>query len=443
MSLDYSFQSSSNRDQNPILIVGAGWAGLSAAVTLVSQGKKVMLLEASNTPGGRARNVSFANEMLDNGQHLLLGGYKEVLSILKILNIEEQQVFKREPFNLLIHRKTLDIHLKSYFFRGLLSKGLSIKERLALFYFFSKLRDLSPTSMEDLSIQTLLKYLKQPDSLIRSLWNPLALAALSTDPSFASASIFVNVLQKTFTSNRSNSDLLFPLVSLGDVLPNPACAYLKQKRNPILFRERVTTLLFENNRCVGVKTNHGSFLGSAVILATPPYATARILECVPGLESLKNALISFQYHPITTIYLQFKSDEFLQFKSRIIGFTDGVTQWMFDLSKLRKESTRSPILSIVITGEGAHSHWDPSLLVKKVVSEIRDYYPLLPDPIQSQVITEKRAAFSCQPAILKQRSITQTQVPNLFLAGDHLDTGFPATLEAAVQTGINAATLLL
>ncbi len=428
-----------------ILIIGAGWAGLSCALQLAEQNHHITILEAAPQAGGRARSINFGEDIVDNGQHLLIGAYSNFLNLLRKLNIPEQTVLKRIPFHLQMLQSNSQstqtalslklefpklpspLHLIMGFFNA---KGLSFTEYLAITKFWQLLRKINFQLSEDITIKTFLHNANQPISLIKNLWGPLALAALSTPIEKASAKVFLRVLKEVFNQKRHQTDYLFAKCDLSELFSKPALNFLKTRGHEILCSKRVTELVIEKNQCIGVKTNNQYFEADTVILATPPKVAAKLLQSHTTCSNLYENLYKFTYQPITTVYLKYSNP--IQFKTPMIGFIDSLSHWIFD----RGFSGNPKILSVIITGEGEHLKMTQEELLKIVSQEIKCYDPNLGNPIDYKVITDKQAAFSCEVGIESMRPSHITPVSNLFLAGDYTQTGYPATLEGAILSGI-------
>ncbi len=437
----------------PIIVVGAGWAGLTAAFMLAESGHSVTLLEAAPQAGGRARAISFGQDIIDNGQHLLLGAYTHTLQLLDKLNIPLDAVFSRQPLTLSVlnlqapenplfiplpkHLTFLGICLASFKF-----KGLSLYERLKAAQFLYMIHANNFELDSDVSVYDFLKLHRQPIKLMSKLWAPIALAALSTPIEQASARVFLQVLKGSFFQKPEGSNWLFPKVNLSALLPEPILKTLSSKKHSILYNQRIAQLLIEGNRCVGVSTRNGEFRAQAVILATPPHTTAQLLSSHPHSASTCQALIThlekIQYQPITTVYLRYSTP--IQLPHSMIGIINGTAQWIFD----RAFSDQPNILSVVITGTGSYSELNHPALVEKILNELKILLPALKAPVlEYRVVCEKRAAFSCDVGINENRPANATPVDNLLLAGDYIHPDYPATLEGAVHSGIKAAQWVL
>lgn len=452
------------------IVLGAGWAGLSTAVKLAESGISVTLLEASPKAGGRARSIFFGDDLVDNGQHLLIGAYQHVLKLLKIIDVSESTCFQRVQNRLMIHnlaqnQLALDLKLPNLFpplhlvMALLLEKNLSMRERARALRFCRAVQALDFQLAEDISVLDLLKQHFQTPLLIETLWQPLALATLSTPIEIASAQIFLKVLHDAFSHKSENSDFLFPKLDLSEILPNPAVQYLNDHDSEILYHQRGISLLMENTECVGIETDKGIFKADHIILATPPNVTADILQQSISFPSdslsltlLMEKLKSFSYEPITTIYLRYPNP--IHFAFPMIGIMNSCSQWIFD----RSFANQPNVMSVVISSEIKDLNkfiLDPDLdknredqhdfnhqLTGIVSAEVKKIFPRLQTPIQSKVITEKRAAFACTVNIEVKRPDNITPIPNLFLAGDYTNTGYPSTLEGAVMSGFAVSSLI-
>jgi squalene-associated FAD-dependent desaturase len=430
--------------KNNAIVVGAGWAGLATALTLAQKGVKVTLLEAAPQAGGRARSVFFPPDQVDNGQHLLLGAYHHTLSLLASIGVPEQSVFMRTPLRLLLKTSSteFDFKAKNLFspfnvILGILtSKGLLRRERMAALRFCRAIQAINFELEQDISVETLLLQYKQSPSLINQLWAPIALAALSTPIHQASAQIFLKVLKDSFRDSRQNSNYLFPILDLSQVFPKPILQFLTQQGSEIRYNQRVEKLLIDQDRCIGVQTSEGNWLGNTTVLATPPNTTAELLKVSARLSETQQQLSNLRYQPITTVYFRFKDPVNLPYP--MMGVINGISQWIFD----RSFANQPHLMSIVISGQGPHSQLDKISLIALLIQEIKMLYPHLNAPIASKVICEKKAAFSCDVGINQHRPSSNTSLEGLFLAGDYTQTGYPSTLEGAVQSGIHTAELV-
>jgi len=428
-------------DKSRCIVVGAGWAGLACALSLARSHFAVTLIEAAPQAGGRARCISFGAEQVDNGQHLMLGAYQSLSLMLAWLNIEESSVLQRHPFKLEWFT-ALQLSLPRLFYPGnllaglLMAQGFSWQEKYALVQFFLYARKTSVLS-EDCSAKLLLERLKQPKRLIEGFWNSIVLSALSTPLELASAQVFLNVLKESFLKNSSFSDLLLAKVALSELFPTPAIKYLQDHQHTVALRQRVTELAVQNGSCQGVYTQNQQFWEAEhVVIAIPPWQVPTLFKPIPELGFLSDTLARFKTQPITTAYFKFNKP--LNFKLPLMGLLGGSAHWWFD----RKDSGQPDVLAAVISGPGLHNDWSHAELISKLQTEILQQYPHLGPALETRVVREKFAAFSCEIGVQSHRPSHHTPITGLWLAGDYTFGPYPASLEAALQSGLKCADLI-
>jgi predicted NAD/FAD-dependent oxidoreductase len=175
---------------------------------------------------------------------------------------------------------------------------------------------------------------------------------------------------------------------------------------------------------------HMSF--SHVVCALPPYRLGAALAGLPQLQAVTALVENFKYQPIYTVYLQYPRDTALP--SPMLGMSGGLAQWVFDRGAL---CGQDGLLAAIISTEGPHQHMAQDELARRIHAELRQLFGMLPEPEWQRVIAEKRATFSCIAGL--QRPAQHTPLKNFYLAGDYTGTDYPATLEAAVRSGIACA----
>jgi len=297
-----------------VVIVGGGWAGLTAAADLAARGHQPWLLEAARQPGGRARKIAFAGQAVDNGQHLFIGAYHHTLSLLKQFGQQPEEVFDRRSLHLVMHHlngQQLEIRAPGlpaplHLLWALLSaQGLSFNSRWQALKFGWRLSRGKLTGRTDQSVLSLLQHCRQPQELIDAFWTPLCLAIMNTPIEDSSAELFVNVLRDAFLHQRHDSDLLYARRDLGSLFSEPAMQYIEQRGGEVSLGRRALQLHIEQQQVKGVVTRDGEIQTDQVILAVPPRATAALCESHPELADLQQQCNNFSYEPICTVYLQY------------------------------------------------------------------------------------------------------------------------------------------
>lgn len=433
-----------------VAVIGGGCAGLSAAATLAERGYAVTLFEASSQLGGRARSVVVQNndliQLLDNGQHILLGAYKETLALLEKAGVNEKQAFLRLPLqiNMLSNSTKSAFHLKSANYlpaplnmlMGFLTcKGLSFSERLRALKLMRYLKSSNYEIISDRPLDHFLTSHRQSMRLIELLWKPLCLAALNTPLSSASTRVFLNVLRDTFTGHKSNSDFLLPRQDLSQVIALPLSQYIQSKGGSVKLNHRIQQLEIDNNGfSLVVRAEKLHF--SHIVVATAPARVSGLLASIPALKHASSQTQQLKYQPIYTIYLQYPPE--IKLPTAICGLTDTVGQWVFDRGLLCKQNG---LLAVVVSAEGKHQLLQQDELAFKIAKELKRAFPHLPKPLWHKVIAEKRATFECSPNLA--RPTNKTAQANLLIAGDYSYADYPGTIEGAIRSGINCANLII
>jgi squalene-associated FAD-dependent desaturase len=433
-----------------VAVVGAGWAGLAAAVALKSTGASVTVFEAAPLAGGRARRVDDLHmDAIDNGQHLLLGAYTETLALVRHLR-------PGRPVNELIHQAPL--HLESadgqfclkaaklpapfHTLWGLLNaRGLSWQDRWQAIRMMVVLKQKRWQAPALLSVSQLLEQHHQSAQLCRRLWIPLCLASLNTSSDQACAQLFLNVLRDSLDAPRAHSDMLVPRVDLTALWPEAAADTVTMRYRHIV-REICPTPS-------AVHIDGEAFEGC--VLATPPYACARILkpsERSGACDTLLAQLGAFEYRSIATLTLQLESSWNPPQPILLLDEDPArghLGQWLFKRPQAKDQFT------VVISDAADYLKHERASFVDNIAMQIREQVQRHPrsgsaarttmPPIKAhRLIVEKRATFAAVPGL--QRPGNQSPWPRLSLAGDWTNTGYPAVLEGAVRSGKQAAKTL-
>ena len=383
---------------------------MAAAATLAERGVRVTVFESGPVPGGRARRVKTEGRELDNGQHILIGAYSNLLRLMRLVGVPPEALL-RLPLEL---RYADGFRLRGL--SGLLLSGrIPFKERLDAVRFMLALRRSSFRLRENISVDVLLEQHRQNGVIGHYLWRPLCVSALNTPPDQASAQVFVTVLRDSFAAGAGASDLLLPRVDLSRLFPEPACEFVSRNGGEVRLDTPVRTL------APGPEINDEPF--SRVIVAVGPHQLKTLLP---------DRAPDFEYQPIYTCYLQYPQAVKLPFP--MLGLADGLVQWAFDRGALTGERG---LIACVISAQGDHQQMAQDELAATCHRELKRALGDLPDAQWTRVIAEKRATIACTPAMkaLELRS----PMPGVVLAGDYTDPDYPPTLEAAVRSGVRAA----
>jgi squalene-associated FAD-dependent desaturase len=432
------------KNNSQITVIGAGWAGLAASTLLVEHGYKVNLIEAAQQAGGRARSISMDGMDLDNGQHIMLGAYRELRGLLNILGLAESDIFIRTRLNLDMHcmhdaglqiragKLFSPLHMMSAL---LFATGLSLTEKWKVSRCWMTLIRSGFKLDQDMPVVNFLEQHYQSTRLQKLFWRPVCIAALNTDTDKASMQVFLNVLKRSFTGCRSNSDMLLPKAGLHKVLPGPASEFIRQNGGTVRTGERLLKINIDphSDSVTDIETSKGNYPVSHLILATTYQQTRKLLAHLDQFSTIAETMSAFADEPITTVYMQFPQS--IQLDGYMLGLCDGISQWFID----RRTCGQPGLIAAVISADGAHMQMDKETLTQHVLEETGKVFPHWPRPASTWLIREKMASFSCTPDANRLRPKAGHIGQNIWLAGDFVDTGLPATLEGAVSSGLQCA----
>ena len=443
---------SAPRPRLRVAVAGGGWAGCAAAVELARKGCDVILFEAARTLGGRARGVEVRDLALDNGQHILLGAYAESLRMMRQVGVDPDVAMLRLPVQMryppggdgmdfVAPRLPAPLHLAIALLRA---TGLTRADKLALARFNSAGRWMGWTLDVDCTVAELLERFDQTDRLTRLMWRPLCIAALNTPPERASGNVFLAVLRDSLGARRrAASDMLLPRVAMGALFPEPAGAWLEREEHAVRLGVKVNAIVRDGDGWL-VESSAGSERVDALVLATPASTSSTLLAPFGVCDALTAQLDGFTHEPIATCYLQYAPGTRLAVPFYALLDDPQAGRWgqfVFDRSQL--DPGQDGLFAVVVSAAGDAAALPRDDLAAAIAAQLAQDLgrPELALPVWTQLITEKRATFTCSPGLVRPGNITP--LPGVVLAGDYTAADYPATLETAVRSGQAAATAIL
>lgn len=451
------------------VVIGGGFAGISAAVRLANEGVRVTLLEARNEAGGRVQSLidRTTGEQIDNGQHLIMGCYEATLNLLETLGtvhlLRRQEALRvwfgeandsNKPKNIFaLDASRFPAELGMAF--GMLSlHGLSRKEKYYLIRFAVRLKvnvvNVSDVQGNGKTAWELLREEHQSERVITRLWEPIILATLNAPVRKASAALFVQVMRLAFLGGREASQMLIATTGLADVLA-PAKQYLESRGSLIvstLAKQICTEEVNGKQRGIAVEcSNGGRITADSIISAVPASAFTKLLPTemrnIPALL----AWSEFESSPILSLYLWTNKDFMEQDFIALLGTS---TQWVFNRRKLCVAPSDvverfAGHYALTISAASDFSQLPQEEIVRKCWSELQSVFPdaRTATLLHSRLIRERNATPLFTPQNEHLRPNPETPLQNVFLAGDWTNTGLPATIESAARSGEAAALAVL
>ena len=436
------------------IVIGAGFAGLSAAVRLTKRGARVLVLEARARLGGRATAFEDRDtgEVVDNGQHVLLGCYTETWAFLADIGAMSHVRLDPQLAVTMVDRAGVRTRLSCpalpspfHLLAGVIDwSALGWRDRLSILRMRAPLRlaqrQMKPGARQlaaspGETVENWLIRNGQTARLREMLWDPLALAALNQPPSQAAAPPFARVLAEMFGPDPRAAAIALPTRPLHEMYAEPARASIEARGGTV--RAGTTAAVYIDLGRVGYVTNGTDrWKAAAVVSAVPWFAMADLFQGDRAtLEPILARARAMQSSPIVTVNLWFDRP---LFDEPFIGLPGRAMQWAFD----KRAIVGGGASHLALVSSGA------SPLVARTNAELighahQELLEALPDAriaqlLRAAVVREPRATFSLAPG-QPPRPGAETPIAGLVLAGDWIATGLPGTIESAVRSGHAAA----
>ena len=405
-------------------VIGAGLAGLSAAVRLTEAGDRVVLYDAAKQAGGRCRSYfdSTLGLEIDNGNHLLLSGNTSALTYVQLTGGSSALTTADEAVFDFVDLQTGE--------RWQLRPNAG---RVPWWIFVPSRRVPGTTPVSYLAPARLLG--AKPESRIGDLmvcagplydrlWKPVLVSALNTEVPEASARLAGTIIKETLGAGGQACRPVVATGGLSAAFVDPALAHLKRHGAEIRFGERLRALELGNGRIERLSFASGPVepgSDDAIVLAVPPWVAADLLPELNAPDEYRGILnVHFRREPPAGQPL-------------LVGLIGGVSEWLFAYPDR---------LSVTVSAGDRLFDTDREELARTIWSEVASATGLQGELPPWQVVKEKRATFAATPRQDGRRPPAFTNYPNLVLAGDWTQTGLPATIEGAIRSGENAAGVL-
>jgi len=415
------------------IVVGGGFAGISSAVFLADKGHTIQLIEASPKLGGRAYSFEHQGEIVDNGQHILMGCYLFTLEFFELINsldtIEIQPNLKINfvarggkrfqlntdgvtyPFNILTALKNYD--------------ALSNTEKLSVVKLFLKIAVCNPKHYTTVTTKEFLESNHQTQNSIDVLWEIIHVGTMNCKLEESSAELFIRVLKQIFFTVDEATKIILPKVGLSEMYCSQSEKFLNERDCSVSLSERLINLEYDyaEQRVKSIKTSKQTYTDfDFLVLSIPPYQVEKIFS----ESEIEYSLPDYEYSSILNIHLWFRENPFTE---KFYGLINSKFHWVFNHNK-----------HITITTSAADEliNLSDEQILKEALTELKDFFTNLePNQIYKHlIIREKRATFKPTIQNTTERKSLRNNLGNIFLTGDWTNTNLPATIEGAVKSSV-------
>ena len=440
------------------LVIGGGLAGIAAAAKLAESGWRVTLLEARNSLGGRA--FSFVDpesgRELDNGQHVFVGACRHLIEFLE--RIEVSDLWHLQPrLNVDVYDRAgrrgklyglggpAPAHLLAAF---ITYRHLSLSDKLrAVRGVIAAMRaDRAAPELETTSFYDWLKAHGQSERCIYNLWNVIIEGTLNDNIRDVSAAMGLMIAQDGLLQGRREINIGYPKAPLGPAVGAPSAARLRRLGVRALLGCPARAIEADADGSVQRVTagNRRIFAADAYVSAVPFWILPSLIPDHLAGKAPFNSLTGLQSSPIVNVHLEYDRPVM---DREFCYFLDNPLQWVFNASLIQGGDRSPGGQSLTVSISAAWEHIDlprPDLL-NGIVAEMRAAFPKARQArlLKSTVVKQRNATFRCAPGARRFRPGPVTASPNLFLAGEWTDTGWPSTMEGAIISGYNAAAAVM
>ena len=410
-------------------IIGAGLAGLAAALSCAEAGHRVTLYEAGPAAGGRCRSYDdrALGCRIDNGNHLLLSGNDAAMAFLdqigarSTLGGPDVALF---PFLDLTTGARWTVRPSAGRLPWwLLQPSRRVPgARLADYLALGKLLRARPDA-------TVAQVLGHSGALYRRLLEPLAVSALNTAPDIASAQLMAAIVRQTLMQGGAACIPRFPRIGLSESFVDPALAWLGARGGEVLTGRRVAALRIEADRVAALEMAEGSVAispGDNVILAVPAPVAATLLPTL---------MVPDAFEPIVNVHYRTEAAPSADVaRAGFAGLVGGTAEWVF---------LKPGIVSVTVSAARRLVDEPADAIAATIWPEVQRAAGCRGDMPPVRVVKERRATFAATPAQERRRPGARTGLRHFAVAGDWTATGLPATIEGAIRSGRAAAAIVL
>ncbi len=439
------------------MVLGGGLAGISTTRHLLKHGYKVTLIEKRPYLGGKA--FSFQDpetkDEVDNGQHIFMGCCTQYLDLLKTIGTYNK-AFLQSKLEIEIELYGQRSHLSSTPFLGPLHmlpslikyKHMNLSDKLLTVYamILAKFTNRSK-NIKSLDNQTFYQWLKkrhQTERAIKNLWNLIILPTLNDDVKQVSANMGLMVIQEGFLKKYKDATIGYSTVGLNSLTGEPAKQYIQNNGGCLLMGKSAKSILMTDERINAIKLSDNSLITADAYVSALPFN--ELLKLLPvqlskiPFFSKTNKLNS---SPILGIHIWYDRPVM---EGELMTFIDSPIQWVFNKTIIQNHNLySSQYICISVSGAWEYINESKETLLDIFSTEMRRLFPKAQTANIEKflVVKQPEATLRCNLGVTKLRPSQKTPIPNMFLAGEWTDTGWPSTMESAVRSGTLAANFVI
>ncbi len=438
-----------------VIVVGAGLAGLAAAVELAGEGLPVTVLEARPHAGGATYSAADGRLDLpvDNGQHVVLRCCSYYLDFLRRIGARDAVWMQRSLDVPVLDEVGREARLRAaplpaplHLVPSLLAyRHCSRPARLRILRAAAAIQRLGETERLQADAVTFAQWLHdrgQQDEEVARFWELILLPTCNAYAGEVSAALALNVLRMGFFEDRRAADIGAPVLGLSEAHVDPAVAWLRARRAQVRLRARVATVEPGEGGAL-VRLADGETLVGLAVLAVPHDRLAGLLPPAWAQERWLAPALGLPTAPIVNVTLRFDRPVT---ETDFLACLDPETQWVFNTGRLRDDPVLDGrVLTVSLSAARDALELPERALVERTVAALRR---VLLSAREARLVTwrvrkEPHATFVGRPGCEHARPGPVTPAPGVYLAGAWTATGWPATMESAVRSGVAAARQLL
>ncbi|MFQ3581333.1 MAG: hydroxysqualene dehydroxylase HpnE [Chloracidobacterium sp.] len=423
------------------IVIGGGFAGLSAGTALAEQGARVTVLERRPRLGGRAYSLrdETTGDVVDNGQHLMMGCYHETLRFLERIGSRHLiRAFDTPRVDFLAPEGTASFRCPAlpaplHMLVGLLRlEGLSLSDKLGVWrigWALQRWKRDYRTRLAKLTVAEWLAQCGQSARMRERFWDPLVIATLNEPPERAAAVLLMRVLYQGFGGQLADSNLVVSTVGLSELYTEPARRFIEAHGGTVRLQTAVKAVRVDGGRFQDVVLADGETLAADACISSAPYHD--VAKYAADLAPTATRLAS---SPIVSVNLWFDRP---LFDAPFVGLLGTTMQWAFDKRAFTTPNSGLHHLALIVSAAHEACQLSSKALINLALQDLRRVTSKVNSAQlkHARVIKEQHATFSATPTAEPLRPAHETAVKGFYLAGDWTDTALPATIESAVVSG--------